>query len=182
VAAVVMLVALRQGLPPNSDETRLAFIRAHPIAWTAGWICWSLAAVTLVAIVIVLARRARTIIPIVLVLAGAAFDITSEARYVLEMPDTAGPAFRALDRNLEIAIGGIANGLYTLAIALLVLKMPQLPRRVKLISIPVVLAGFFLAIASFVHHPIGEIVSSAVLFPAFILWSWDVGRWLQRGV
>lgn len=173
-----MLVLLRSGLPPNSDETRISFITSHRSSWTIGWLCWTVAAITLVAMVIVLARRVGSIIPVILVLAGAYFDVTSQARYMIEMPHTGGETFRALDRQLEVSIGVVANGLYTLATGALVLKRDRLPRRVRLLAVPVIIAGAVLAVAAFLHQPLAEVISSAILFPAFIIWSVDIGRWL----
>jgi hypothetical protein len=178
VAAAAMLVVLRPGLPPDSVERRIAFITSHRTQWTMGWLCWTVTAITLVALVIVLARRVGTVIPVILVLGGAYFDVTSQVRYIIEMPQTRGETFLALDRQLEVSIGVVANGLYTLAMAALVLKRDRLPRRVRLLAMPVIVAGAVLAVAAFLHQPLAEIISSAILFPAFIIWSVDVGRWL----
>src|SRR5436190_486387 len=41
-------------------------------------------------------------------------------------------------------------------------------------------SGFALAIAALMHHALGEIVSSAILFPLFTLWTILIARWLRN--
>jgi hypothetical protein len=175
-----MLAVLRQGLGPNSDEARMAYIASHRGAWVAGWLCWSVTAVTLVALVVVLSRRVGTIIPIFFVIAGVYFDLSSQFFYMFALPNERPAGFHLLDRELEVSIGAAANGLYTLAIALLMLRGDRVPQRVRLLSIPFLVAGVVLVIGALMHSSVIEIASSAVLFPAFILWAVDVGRWLQH--
>ncbi|HJW92308.1 MAG TPA: hypothetical protein VJ901_01695 [Thermoanaerobaculia bacterium] len=154
IATLLMATVLAPGL---TGDGRLAYIASHRIAWTASWMVWQLAAITLVAMYAVFSRNAAIIGAI-----GAAIDITSEWRYIL-----AGPS-----RTLDIAIGGFANGFYSLGLLVLLLTRRDAPR----FGYFVVLAGFALSLGSFIGNQQIEIVATAILFPSFIVWAILAGR------
>jgi hypothetical protein len=183
LASLAMLVLLRDGLPGFPEESRLAYMAAHPAAWTGGWMLWQLAAVSLLALYVVLALRfggVASVLALVVAAAGFAIDLTSEVRYIDSLPALSGEAFVRLDRELEVLIGYAANGLYTLAFALLSFAgWRVLPRAARVLAVPVVASGVALAIASLLHDARAELVTSAVLFPLFTLWIVVVARWLR---
>lgn len=183
-AALGMLVLLRRGLPGFPEDERLAYIAAHRAAWIGGWMLWQLAAVSLIAFYAVLALRFRgplSFTAMGVAAAGIALDIACESRYMAVLPELRGDAFAALDRELEVLIGYGANGLYTVALLLLVIAgWRELPRLARVIAVPVIAAGFALAIASLQHDPQLETITSAILFPLFTLWIVIVGVWLRR--
>ena len=78
-------------------------------------------------------------------------------------------------------IGYAANGLYTVALVLLVIAgWRVLPRLSLALAGPAAAAGFALALASLQHNPRLELITSAILFPLFTLWVIVIGVWLRR--
>src|ERR1700724_2963302 len=48
LAGLAMALMLRHGLETNTDLTgRLRFVARHRLLWTAGWLSWTVAAVTI---------------------------------------------------------------------------------------------------------------------------------------
>jgi hypothetical protein len=184
VASCAMLFLLRRGLPGFGDEERLSYIASHRGAWLGGWMLWQVAAISLIAFYGVLALRFRGVWSVVamgVATAGLAIDFVCETRYIGVLPDLRGAAFAALDRELEVLIGYAANGLYTVALVLLVLAgWRELPRLALVLAGPVAASGFALAAASLAHDARLETVTSAILFPLFTLWILLVGFWLRR--
>jgi hypothetical protein len=183
-AAVAMLLLLRAGLPTASDDERIAYIATHRAAWTAGWLSWQLAVITLIALYAVLAQRLGGALPLAglaLGTAGAAIDVATQMRYIVVLPRLHGDAFALLDRELEAMTGYAANGLYTLGFVLFaVAGWRVLPRLANTLAAPIAVSGFALAIAALMHHSTAEIISSAILFPLFTLWVILIARWLRN--
>lgn len=184
IASAAMLLLLRGGLPGPSDAERIAYIEAHGAAWMGGWMTWQVAALSLLALYVVLARRFRgwmATLALVVAAAGFSIDLTSEVKYIAVLPELRGEAFRLLDRELEVLIGYAANGLYTIAFALLAIAgRRELPRLANLLAPLVVLFGVALAVVSLMHNAMGELITSAALFPIFTLWIIVVALWLRR--
>lgn len=184
IASVAMLLLLRRGLPGFADDERLAYMAAHRVAWMVGWALWQLAALSLLGFYGVLALRFRGVLSVVAMAAAAAgisLDFACEARYMAALPELHGADFAHLDRELEVLIGYAANGLYTIALVLLVLAgWRVLPRIALALAGPVAASGLALALASLAHDARMETIASAVLFPLFTLWIVVVGLWLRR--
>jgi hypothetical protein len=184
LASFAMLLLLRRGLPGFADDERLAYIAAHRAAWVGGWMLWQCAAISLIAFYGALALRFRGVLSVAamgVATAGMAIDFICETQYIGVLPDRAGAAFTALDRELEVLIGYAANGLYTVALLLLVIAgWRELPRVARVLAAPVIATGFVLCAASLRHDARLEMISSAILFPLFTLWIMVVGLWLRR--
>jgi len=184
VAAAFMLLFLREALPPAADDARIAYITSHRAAWTAGWLSWQLAVITLIALYAVLAKRLGGAIPLAglaIGTAGAAIDVATQMRYIVVLPQLRGDAFALLDRELEAMTGYAANGLYTFGFVLFaVAGWRELPRLANALAAPIAVSGFALAIAALMHHAPAEIISSAILFPLFTLWTILIARWLRN--
>jgi hypothetical protein len=196
VAAAAMLLLLRVGLPPAPDDERIAYITTHRVAWTGGWLTWQLAVLSLIALYAVLARRislssidserfgglgALPLAALAIGTAGASIDVATQMRFIVILPKLRGEAFALLDRELEAMTGYAANGLYTLAFVLFVIAgWREMPRLANALAAPIAVSGFALAIASLLHHALGEIVSSAILFPLFTVWTILIARWLRN--
>ena len=184
VAMAAMLLLLREGLPPAADDVRIEYLVTHRAAWTCGWLAWQLAVLSLVAFYVVLARRFRgawSFAALAFATAGAAIDIATQVRYIAILPNLRGDAFALLDRELEAMTGHAANGLYTVAFVIFVLAgRRELPRFALALAGPVAAGGFALAIGALQHNARVEIVSSAILFPLFVLWLIIVARWLRN--
>lgn len=184
VAAAGMLFLLRPGLPGFPEEERLAYIASHRAAWLVGWLIWQLAAISLMGFYVVLARRLRgplAMTALAPAAAGLSLDIACESRYMAILPELRGEAFETLDRELEVLIGYGANGLYTVALVLLVIAgWRVLPKAALALAGPVAASGFALAFASLQHDARLETVTSAVLFPLFTLFVVVIALWLRR--
>ena len=184
VAAAGMLFLLRRGLPGVPEEERLAYIATHRVAWLGGWLMWQVAAVSLMGFYVVLAIRLRgplAMSAIAPAAAGLSLDIACETRYMAILPGLRGEAFEALDRELEVLIGYGANGLYTVALVMLVIAgWRVLPKTALALAGPVVASGFALAIVSLQHDARLETITSAILFPLFTLFIVVIALWLRR--
>jgi hypothetical protein len=184
VAAAGMLFLLRRGLPGLAEEERLAYIASHRAAWLGGWLVWQLAAVSLMAFYGVLALRLRGVLSVTAMAcaaAGLSLDFACESRYMGVLPELRGDAFVALDRELEVLIGYGANGLYTVALVLLVIAgWRVLPKSALALAGPVAASGFALALASLFHDPRLETITSAILFPLFTLFLMVMALWLRN--
>ena len=184
VAAAGMLFLLRRGLPGFAEEERLAYIATHRATWLGGWLMWQLAAISLMGFYVVLAGRLRgplaiTALPVAA--AGLALDIACESRYMGVLPELRGDAFAALDRELEVLIGYGANGLYTVALVLLVIAgWRVLPKLAIALAAPVAASGFALALVSLLHDARLEMITSAILFPLFTLFVVVIALWLRK--
>lgn len=183
VASAAMLLLLREGLPPALDEERIGYITTHRLAWMTGWLAWQIAVLSLIALYAVLAKRiegALSWAALAIGTAGAAIDIATQVRYIVVLPQLHGDAFALLDRELEAMTGYAANGLYTLAFVLFTIAgWRALPRIAVVLAPPIAVSGFALAIGALQHNWRVEIISSAVLFPLFILWTIVIARWLR---
>jgi hypothetical protein len=184
VAAAGMLFLLRRGLPGFPEEERLAYMATHRAAWIGGWLLWQFAAVSLMAFYGVLALRLRGVLSLTAMAcatAGLSLDIASETRYMAVLPELRGEAFEALDRELEVLIGYGANGLYTVALVLLVAAgWRVLPKAALVLFGPVAASGLALALASLRHDARLETITSAILFPLFTLFIMVIALWLRR--
>lgn len=184
VGAAGMLFLLRRGLPGFAEDERLAYIAAHRGAWIGGWLVWQLAAVSLIAFYAVLALRLKGVLSMTAMAcaaAGISLDIACESRYMAVLPELRGDAFVALDRELEVLIGYGANGLYTVALVLLVIAGRRaLPKFAIALTVPVAISGFALAYASLVHDARLETITSAILFPLFTLFLMAIALWLRK--
>jgi len=160
IATLLMATLLAPGL---TGAHRLAYIAAHRASWTASWIVWQVAAISLVALYACFSRNAAIIGAV-----AACIDITSEWRYILHGPS----------RTLDLAIGGLANGLYSLGLLVLLLTRLDLSPLLRASGAAVALFGLSLALASFAGNQTVEIISTAILFPTFIVWAILAGRWL----
>lgn len=184
VASAAMLLLLRRGLPGFPEEERLAYIAANRAAWMFGWFLWQIAAVSLIAFYATLALRLRGVLSITamcVAAAGVSLDIACESRYMAVLPELQGEAFEQLDRELEVLIGYGANGLYTLALLLLVVAgWRVLPKTALALAGPVAAAGVALALASLQGNPRLETITSAILFPLFTLWLMVIAQWMRK--
>lgn len=184
VAAAGSLLLLRGGLPPLPDDARMAYVTTHRAAWAVGWLGWQLAVLTLIALYAVLAKRLNGALPwagLAIGTIGAPLDIATQMRFIVILPQLRGDAFLMLERELEVMTGYAANGLYTLGFVLIVIAgWRTMPRLANLLAPPIAVCGFAFSVAALMHHALGEIISSAILFPLFTLWTILIARWLRN--
>jgi hypothetical protein len=189
LAALAMLLILRLGLPaPGSQlEDRAAYLTTHLHAWWGAWLLWHAAAIALLAFYVVLAGQWWRAAPLRCVLAllctatGLAADLSAEALYMGLAPTLSPPALVTLETAAGLLTGYVANGLYTVAGALLTWAGAHaLPRLLVLLSLPVWAAGAALSAATLAQSLQGQFWSTAILMPAFVLWAALIGRWLSH--
>ena len=189
LACVAMLVVLEPGLPVEGStlEARAAWLRAAPWRWSAGWIVWQAAALSLLAFYAALDARWRARAPLLCVTAvlaaTAAFaaDAAAEAIAIVVAPRLGTEGLAVAEDVLGALSGFLGNGLYTIAGALLtVAGAGELPRGLVALAVPVWLAGAGLSAAVLARSPSGQLACTAVLFPLFIAWTAAVGLWLRR--
>jgi hypothetical protein len=183
LASALMLFVLRRGLPPESLDTRSEFVSSHETLWRLGWLSWNVAAVTLIGLLLVLASRWKHEAPflcalaIVVATAGLAADLSAEALLIGLSKQSPG-TFESIQTEALLLTGFVANGLYTLAgILLTVAGRRLLPRALLVLAALVWTAGLWLAAATLVDSSTGEIASTGVLMPSFVIWAVLLGRW-----
>jgi hypothetical protein len=171
-AALALLTVLAPGTPLVDEPARAAYVREHVALWRAGWSLWVVAAVSLLVFyrwwgVRVGARRG----PLAFAVAGFAADVVAETLLIAvapDRPDVARPAFALT--------GGVANGLYTLAGALLTLRTPGMRAPFAAWTWAVWGTGAALSAAAIVEAPLLVAGASAVLFVLFVPWCVAMGR------
>ena len=190
-AALAMLLVLQPGLPVADSllANRLAYVTTHAALWRSAWLLWHAAAIGLLAFYIGLASRwwraapLRCELALLCATAGLAADLSAEALYAGLAPRSDLQTLAAVEAVGGLLTGYVGNGLYTVAGALLTWAgASDLPRWLVLLALPVWAAGVALSAATMLHWAAGQFWSTAVLMPAFVLWSALVGRWLARRV
>jgi hypothetical protein len=185
----MMALTLKDGLPirGNLFADRIVFVREHTTLWRAGWFSWHAASVGLVLLLLVLASRFRGQAPVraslgaVLAVVGLAADLSAESIEMAVAPAVEPQNFLLVESIAGALTGYLANGLYTIAGILLTWAGARvLPRAVLALGVLVWGAGLWLSAASLAHSAAGQLWSTAVLVPLFVLWAVLVGRWLKR--
>jgi hypothetical protein len=163
---------LAPGTPLADEPARAAYVRDHVAVWRAGWSLWVVAAVSLLVFCRWWGRRigaGRG--PLALATLGFAADLVAESVLIAVAPDRpelARPAFALT--------GGVANGLYTLAGALLTLRTPGVRGPFAAWTWAVWVSGAALSAAAAIEAPLLVAAASAVLFVLFLPWCVAMGR------
>lgn len=171
-AAVAMVTVLAPGTPLALEPTRAAYVREHVALWRAGWSLWVVAAVSL----LLFYRWWRVRIgggrgPLAFAIAGFVADLVAEALLIAVAPDRP-----ELARPSFALTGAVANGLYTLAGALLTLRTPGLRGPFAAWTWAVWGSGAALSAAALIEAPLLVAAASAVLFALFVPWCIAMGR------
>jgi len=185
LAALGMLLVLRPGLPAGDPVLgrRVLYVLSHLAAWRAGWLVWHLAALLLLALFVVLFLRWKEAAPLAAPLAlicaaaGLAADVSAEGMF---MVPAVGSGTAHLEGLAVLLTGYVGNGLYTVAGILLTWAgRRDLPALLLYVAVPVWVAGLWLAAATLGGSTTGQVLSTSVLMPMFVLWAFLVGRWLS---
>ena len=183
-AAVVAVLVLRPGTEAVPDPAlRAEYLRAHTWAWRAGWAVWMAAALSVTGFYAwwgarVPSRRTGMLAALTCGV-GMTCDLTSEAVYTAWLPwlangmltgvSGAAADFVEIQRNATLLTAGVANGLYTLAGAMLTVATPSLSRGEKVLAWVAWAAGAGLSVAAVLGSAPAMVGVSAVLFPAFVV-------------
>ncbi|HVR88848.1 MAG TPA: hypothetical protein VHG53_04805 [Candidatus Limnocylindria bacterium] len=176
VAALVLATVLAPGASLRPDAEQTAYVSSHLEAWRAGWITWIGAAISLLAFFRWWAARLDRSRVVIAALAfatiGVGLDVTAESLLIAHSPE----------RYLELApsalrLSGVgANGLYSIAGALLTLRTPALPRWLAAWTWLVWLMGALLALAAAIGSDRASEAATVVLFALFLPWLIFFGR------
>jgi MFS family permease len=171
-AALALRTVLAPGTSVAAEPERAAYVRDHVALWRAGWSLWVLAAVSLLVFYAWWGQRVGAGRgPLALAALGLAADLVAESLLIAVVPDRpelARPAFALT--------GAVANGLYTLAGALLTLRTPDLRGPFAAWTWAMWASGAALSAAALLEIPLAVAAASAVLFTLFVPWCVAMGR------
>lgn len=171
-AAVVLATVLAPGTTLFEETARAAYVRDHVVGWRAGWSLWVVAAVSLLLFYRWWASRIHASLALVAIaVAGFAADVAAESLLIAVVPERP-----ELARASFVLTGGVANGLYTLAGAVLTVKTPGLHGLLAVWAWAVWILGAVLALFAFLEVPLAIAVTSAALFVLFVPWCVAMGR------
>ncbi len=196
-AALILLPAmLLPGTLAEPDRAaRAAYIAGHDIAWTIGWSVWMLAAASLVGFyawwgsrltvgqtfLSATSTRAIALLAVVIAAMGMVCDFSGEGSLILLLAGRVTHSVEAafnIERAFTLLSAGAANGLYTIGGILLTLVTPGLPRWIRVLMWITWGAGIGMTLAAILNSIPGMIVTTAVLFPLFLVWvAWMGARW-----
>ncbi len=166
-AAVALLFVLAPATPLVADPAaRVVYVGTHLLEWRLGWLTWIAAGLSL--LWFYTWWRARISAPhIALIFAalGLCADLTAETILIVSGPDT----FLQRAPFAFALTGGVANGLYTIAGALLTLSTP-LSLVARVWAWTMWAAGALLSIGALFALPFLVAASTAVLFALFCPW------------
>ncbi|HXB56326.1 MAG TPA: hypothetical protein VN461_16240 [Vicinamibacteria bacterium] len=183
-AGLVMALILRNGLETNADlADRLRFVDQRRLLWTAGWITWTVAAITIlnfyarfaVAHGSLGASPALLRSAVLLTVAAVGADWTAQAVEIFVLPGLAGagnaPSFLAWHRAAVLLTGFLANGLYTISALLLVWASRRAyPRWIQMAGFGVVAGGSILSAMAWANSAAGMLFANVLLVPCLLVW------------
>lgn len=179
-AVVAMAVALRFGtkiVPLVAD--RVSYMTQHWIAWRAGWCLWMAAALSLAAFYSWWGSHLRDprwgTTALVIVSMGLVCDLLAESLLIGWLPRD----YERVAPLTTLLTGGVANGLYTVAGAILTIATPSLSGWMRWTAWAIWAAGAALTICASAGFAQGIAVSTTVLFVLFCPWVVWLGRFLQ---
>lgn len=186
VAGVATLLFLAPGLPPAGDAgARAAYVDANATAWRAGWALWTLSAAALLVVLALLAPE-NALGRLALVFAAAAFaaDTLSQSILTLALPGSAAPSRALLEDAAWTGAAVVANGQYTVALALAVVgasRARTIRVRTAQASIPIWLAGAAMSVAAAAEWPRAQELAGGALTFLLVFWLALVGVEAWRG-
>ena len=172
VAVVAMATVLAPGTTLVEEPARAAYVRENAAVWRIGWSLWIVATVGLLLFYRWWARRIRARAGVVwIAVAGFAADVLAQSLLIAVVPDRP-----ELARAAFMLTGGAANGLYTLAGALLSRVTPGMRGPFALWTWTMWEDGAALSLVTVLELPLAIAAASAALFALFIPWCVAMGR------
>ena len=174
-AALALATVLAPGVSLAPTPVGAAHVAGHLLAWRIGWTLWMAAALSLLAFFWWWGSRlgwpAMARLAVAVAAIGVVADLTAESLLIAWTGD------RTFDIGGPLRLSGIvANGLYSVAGAMLTARTGGLPRWLAQWSWTVWLLGFGLALAAAAGSDEGSRVLTAALFALFIPWLVVFGR------
>lgn len=179
--AAMALLVLRGGTEAAGQPAqRAAYIAGHVILWRAGWAIWMMAAASLVAFYCWwgarVPSRSWSLAACGVAALGLACDFFAESLWIGAPPErmaVVGPIASVLS-------GAAANGLYSVAGAMLTLRSRFLSGTFRIWAWVVWASGFALTACTLAHFVDGMIVSTAILMALFCPWVVLAGRKIRE--
>jgi hypothetical protein len=181
VAAIATVLWIREGSEANRDPIlRAGFIASHTTAWRIAWFIWMVGAASLGGFFCWWAARSpkRQLARNALIVgfAGILGDFLSDSLLIGWLPEH----YAAYVLPMSVLSQVVANGLYSVAGALLMLASGYMPSWFRAWGWVVWISGFALAAAGTLRWDAAIVVSSAVLMTTFIPWVWFANRFLDK--
>jgi hypothetical protein len=170
-AGVAMLFVLRDGteVAPNIPQ-RASFIAGHILLWRAGWAVWMMAGISLVAFFAWwgawISSHRLALVAFLIGVIGLACDLFAESLLIGWLPDR----IDSVAPLASLLTGGAANGLYSIARALLTLGTPGLRGVLRAVAWAVWASGFTLTISTITGFVSGMVISTAALMTLLCPW------------
>ena len=183
IAGLAMALILRHGLQSNPDlADRLRFLVERRGLWTAAWLTWNVAALSILWFFACVAEArpcGLTRFALALAAAGVAGDLSAETIEMALVPAFAAAgnaaALQTADRAAVLLTGYLANGLYTAAsLASLAALWKDSAPLVRVSGVLVGIAGLWLSAAALADSTWGMLASNVLLVPAIL--GWQLGR------
>lgn len=190
VGGISMLLILRHGLETNTDfNDRLRFLVDHKALWIAGWIPWSIAALSILYFYGNFANAHKNsknyslsmgLLVFFLTVVAVALDFKAQKMEILLIPDlaqkalanpSASASFLAVHRKAMMLTGFAANGLYSLS-ALLLVRMTWkfYANWIRIAGLCVGVVGLAASGMVFVNSVNGMLWTNAILVPCILIW------------
>jgi hypothetical protein len=173
IAAAVTLAWIRGGSEAEPDPAaRATYIASHTVTWRAAWFVWMVAAISLAGFFCWWAARspkrrlART--ALVIGFAGIVVDVFADALFIMLLPEH----YDAYATFVTLTSQAGANGLYSIAGAVLMLASAPMRSWFRAWGWIVWFAGFALAAAGAMRWDTAIVASAGLLMIAFIPWVW----------
>jgi hypothetical protein len=180
-AGVATLVWIAGGSEAEPDPlSRGEFVAAHAFTWRAAWFIWMAAAISTGGFFYWWA--ARSVKPrlaraaLVIGFAAIVVDFFSDALFIGWVPEH----YATFAPFTTFVSQVIANGLYSLAGAILMLASAPMRPGFRLWGWAVWLAGFALAIAGAMRWDAAIVASAGLLLATFTPWVWFANRFLDE--
>ncbi len=196
LASLGAALFLEPGSAMHPLDERAKYVLEHGRDWRWTWVIWMAAAPSLVAFYAAFARTLADDVAlakwsaVAIAAAGSAFDVTAEVLLAFELPKLyatlpTGTSERALlllkdaepvlrlEGRATLLTGALANGLYTLAGAMITVcaaLTPGFPRWLAWAAAPAWVLGAALSASCLLFLPRATAVTMAGTMGAFLLW------------
>jgi hypothetical protein len=183
LAGISMALILENGLETTPDiQDRFAFLVNHRALWTAGWLSWTAAAISILYFYLTFAsvHRVRSRLPVFLTVIAIGPDLAAQAIEIGVLPSLAAEAFSkiaapelflTLHRVAVMLSGYLANGLYSVSAASLAwMARYAYPAWVSAMGVAVGVFGLTLSVAALLDSATGMFWTNVLLVPALLVW------------
>lgn len=185
VGLVLAVSGMRPGSPLVPLAERMEYLAGHPAAWTWGWGVWMVCSLLLLGYVAALRgslpeRSLAADLALILTAAGMGVDLLCDVVQIRGLPLAAGsePLFLSLEAVAFTGGATVANGLYTVAVLILTLRL-RIGLGARLAGFATVIAGTAMAVAGMIPSPPLLELATGPTIGFYSLWTVLVARDLR---